>query len=67
APFLMLPDWLKRTGSSAEVHLLYGEQTGAAVFDPSDRTDPAVRTPIVDGLRLLEELGPLTAAAALTP
>lgn len=34
APFLMLQDWLKRTGSPAEVHLLYGEQTGAAVFDP---------------------------------
>jgi fructuronate reductase len=39
----------------------------AAVFDPSDRTDPAVRTPIVDGLRLLEARGPLAAAAALTP
>ncbi len=34
APFLMLPDWLKRIGSPAEVHLIYGEQTGAAVFDP---------------------------------
>jgi len=34
APFLMLPDWLRRTGSPAEVRLLYGEQRGAAVFDP---------------------------------
>jgi fructuronate reductase len=39
----------------------------AAVFETSDRTDPAVRTPVVDGLRLLEARGPLAAAAALTP
>ena len=34
APFLMLPDWLKGIGSPADIQLIYGEQTGSAVFDP---------------------------------
>ncbi len=34
APFLMLPHWLRRVGTPPEVHIVYGERTGAAVFDP---------------------------------
>jgi fructuronate reductase len=37
------------------------------VFEASDRTNPAVRAAIVDGLSLLDEHGPLGAADALAP
>jgi dihydroorotate dehydrogenase electron transfer subunit len=35
APFLMLPGWAAGASPSAEIRLLYGEQEGTAVFDPS--------------------------------
>ncbi len=35
APFLMLPEWARRRGSSARIRLLYGEPEGTAVFDPA--------------------------------
>ncbi len=34
APFLMLPAWARRVAPGAEVRLLYGERSAAAVFDP---------------------------------
>ncbi len=35
APFLLLPAWLAREFPGTTVRLLYGERTGAAVFDPA--------------------------------
>lgn len=34
APFLFLRDWSRRSGSGADVRLLYGERNSGAVFDP---------------------------------
>jgi dihydroorotate dehydrogenase electron transfer subunit len=54
APFLFLPAWARARRPDAHVRLLYGERTGAAVFDPARIAEIAGLEPEVwteDGTR----------------